>query len=73
MFMYSQPLRLGTLLYLHVYTGNECFRWIKCNAVLFRYQLPLTWVEGGGKAIINLDLLNCHGVRSVPSPSHASA
>jgi hypothetical protein len=69
-----QPLRVGTLWYLHVHTGDERFRWIKCKAVLFRSQLQLTWVEaGGGKAIISLDLLNCHEVRSVPSPNHASA
>ncbi|KAG9040046.1 hypothetical protein FS842_003101, partial [Serendipita sp. 407] len=68
------PLRIGNLWYLHVHTGDERFRWIKCKAVLFRSQLQLTWVEaGGGKAIIGLDLLNCHEVRSVPSPSHTSA
>ncbi|KAG8795280.1 hypothetical protein FRC17_008153, partial [Serendipita sp. 399] len=70
----EEPLRIGSLWYLHVHTGDERFRWIKCKAVLFRSQLQLTWVEaGGGKAIIGLDLLNCHEVRSVPSPSHTSA
>lgn len=70
----EEPLRVGTLWYLHVHTGDEHFRWIKCKAVLFSSQLQLTWVEaGGGKAIIGLDLLNCHEVRSVPSPTHASA
>lgn len=32
------------------------------------------WVEGGGgKAIVRLDLLSCHEVRSIPSPSHIDA
>jgi hypothetical protein len=61
-------------LYLHIHTGNKRFRWIKCKAVLSGSQLQLTWIKvGGGKAIISVDLLNCHGVRSVPSPNHASA
>jgi hypothetical protein len=73
-FVYLQPLRVGTLWYLHVHIGDERFRWIKCKAVLFRSQLPLTWVEaGGGQAIISLYLLNWHEVRSMPSPNHASA
>jgi hypothetical protein len=58
-FIYLQPLRVGTLWYLHVHTGDECFCWIKCKAVLSRSQLQLTWVKAaGGKAIISLDLLN---------------
>jgi hypothetical protein len=71
-YIYLQPLRVGTLWYLHVCSGDECFRWIKCKAVLFRSQLQLTWVEAaGGNAIISLDLLNCHEVRSVPLLNHA--
>jgi hypothetical protein len=38
-FIYLQPLRVGTLWYLHVHTGDERFRWIKCKAVLFMSQL----------------------------------
>jgi hypothetical protein len=38
-FIYLQPLRVGTLWYLHVHTGDESFRWIKCKAVPFRSQL----------------------------------
>lgn len=44
------------------------------KACLSRSQLQLAWVEaGGGKAIIGLDLLNCHEVRCLPLHNHASA
>ncbi|KAG8823762.1 hypothetical protein FRC19_003193 [Serendipita sp. 401] len=69
----EEPLRIGSLSYLHVHTGDERFRWIRCNTILFRSQLQLTWVEAGsGRAIIGLDLLNRREARLVPSPSHTS-
>lgn len=37
-------------------------------------MLLLSWIApGGGRGIVTLDLLNCTEVRSVPSPTHASA
>lgn len=42
--------------------------------MLFRTHLQLSWIErGGGRAIVNLDLLNCHEVRSVPAPFYQAA
>jgi hypothetical protein len=68
-----QPLRVGHLWYLHVHR-EEPFIWIRCRAILFRTQLQLSWVEhGGGRAVINLDLLNCHEVRSSRAPFHRDA
>ena len=68
-----QPLRLGELWYLHVHR-QEPYIWIRCRAVLFRTHLQLSWIErGGGRAIVNLDLLNCHEVRSVPAPFYQTA
>lgn len=68
-----QPLRIGHLWYLHVHR-EEPFIWIRCRAILFRTQLQLSWVEpSGGRAVINLDLLNCHEVRSSLAPFHRDA
>ena len=70
---FFQPLRLGDLWYLHVHR-QEPYIWVRCRAVLFRTHLQLSWIErGGGRAIVNLDLLNCHEVRSVPAPFHQAA
>jgi len=68
-----QPLRVGHLWYLHVHR-EEPFIWIRCRAILFHRQLQLSWVEpGGGRAVVNLDLLNCHEVRSSLAPFHRDA
>ena len=68
-----QPLRVGHLWYLHVHR-EEPFIWIRCRAILFNTQLQLSWVEpGGGRAVVNLDLLNCHEVRSSLAPFHRDA
>jgi hypothetical protein len=68
-----QPLRVGHLWYLHVHR-EEPFIWIRCRAILFNRQLQLSWVEpSGGRAVVNLDLLNCHEVRSSLAPFHRNA
>lgn len=37
-------------------------------------MLLLSWLApGGGRGIVALDLLNCTGVQSAPSPTHPSA
>jgi len=37
-------------------------------------MLLLSWIApGGGRGIVALDLLNCTGVQSAPSPTHPSA
>jgi len=71
--LHVQPLRIGHLWYLHVHR-EEPFLWIHCRAILFSTHLQLSWVEpGGGRAVINLDLLNCHEVRSSLAPFHRDA
>ena len=49
------------------------YRWQRCEAVLYTNILLLSWiVQGGGRGIVTLDLLNCTEVRSVASPTHPS-
>ena len=66
-------MRIGLLWYLNVHASPP-YRWQKCQAVLYPHILILSWIApGGGRGIVTLDLLNCTEVRSVPSPTHASA
>ncbi|KAL0057623.1 hypothetical protein AAF712_015724 [Marasmius tenuissimus] len=74
------PLHLGNLYYLNVHTSPP-FLWQRCQALLFRNTLLLSWIaptSSGerapmGRAVVQLDLMNCLTVESALSLSHPRA
>ncbi|KAK1227533.1 hypothetical protein PQX77_009440 [Marasmius sp. AFHP31] len=74
------PLHLGNLYYLNVHTSPP-FLWQRCQALLFRNTLLLSWIaptSAGerapmGRAVVQLDLMNCLTVESALSLSHPRA
>ncbi|KAF5346216.1 hypothetical protein D9757_014048 [Collybiopsis confluens] len=78
------PLHLGTLYYLNVH-ANPPYRWQQCQALLYRHTLLLSWLApnapspGGsgraplGRAVVQLDLVNCFAVEIALTLSHPRA
>lgn len=81
-----QPLHLGTLYYLNVH-AEPPYRWQRCQALLYRHTLLLSWLAPSapslpgsstgraplGRAVVQLDLVNCFAVESALSLSHPRA
>ncbi|KAJ3911506.1 hypothetical protein F5877DRAFT_85875 [Lentinula edodes] len=81
-----EPLHLGTLYYLNVH-AEPPYRWQRCQALLYCHTLLLSWlapttqsVPGPstgraplGRAVVQLDLVNCFAVESALSLSHPRA
>ncbi|KAL0574078.1 hypothetical protein V5O48_007887, partial [Marasmius crinis-equi] len=74
------PLHLGNLYYLNVHTSPP-FLWQRCQALLYRNTLLLSWIaptSSGerapmGRAVVQLDLMNCLTVESALSLGHPRA
>ncbi|KAJ3746573.1 hypothetical protein DFH05DRAFT_963315 [Lentinula detonsa] len=80
------PLHLGTLYYLNVH-AEPPYRWQRCQGLLYRHTLLLSWLAPTtpspsgpstvraplGRAVVQLDLVNCFAVESALSLSHPRA
>ncbi|KAI3615275.1 hypothetical protein WG66_003436 [Moniliophthora roreri] len=76
----EKPIHLGTLYYLNVHTSPP-FLWQKCTALLYRHTLLLSWLAPTaagerapmGRAVVQLDLINCLTAESALTLSHPRA
>ncbi|KAK7049981.1 hypothetical protein VNI00_005412 [Paramarasmius palmivorus] len=70
----ERPLHLGTLYYLNVHSTPP-FRWEKCHALLYRHTLLLSWLSPAthGRAVVQLDLVNCLTAESALTLGHPRA
>ncbi|KAF5339034.1 hypothetical protein D9758_014100 [Tetrapyrgos nigripes] len=74
------PLHLGTLYYLNVH-GQPPYQWQRCQALLYHHTLLISWLAPTssaerapmGRAVVQLDLVNCLTVESALSLGHPRA